>query len=153
MAVSSITVRHATLKDAPALLPLVEAYRIFYKQRPDSKAEREFIEDHLRKHTSVIYIAEADGAAAGFMQLFKTYSTVHLCGSWILEDLFVDPKYRHCGVGNALLSHALQHARDDGAGGMFLETAHDNHAAQALYEKAGWVREGRFIKYNAPLAP
>ena len=148
---SSITIRHATLKDAAALLPLVEAYRVFYNQHPDAQREREFIESHLRKHTSVIYIAEADGAAAGFMQLFKTYSTVHLCSSWILEDLFVNPAYRHAGVGSALLSHALQHVREDGAGGMFLETAHDNVAAQALYEKAGWVREGRFIKYNAPL--
>ena len=150
MAVTSITIRHATPKDAPALLPLVQAYRVFYDQQPDPQREREFIEGHLRKHTSVIYLAEADGVAAGFMQLFKTYSTVHLCGSWILEDLFVDPQYRHYGWGRALLSHALQHVRADGAGGMFLETAHDNHAAQALYEKAGWVREGRFIKYNAP---
>lgn len=139
------------MKDAAALLPLVEAYRVFYNQRPDAQGERAFIESHLRKHTSVIYIAEADGAAAGFMQLFKTYSTVHLCSSWILEDLFVNPAHRHAGVGSALLSHALQHVREDGAGGMFLETAHDNVAAQALYEKAGWVREGRFIKYNAPL--
>ncbi len=152
MAVSAITIRHATPKDLPALLPLVRAYRVFYKQQPDPERERQFIESHLRKHTSVIYIAEADGAVAGFMQLFKTYSTVHLCSSWILEDLFVDPDYRHGGVGNALLSHAMQHARDDGAGGMFLETAHENVAAQALYEKAGWMREGRFIKYNAPLA-
>lgn len=139
-------------KDAPALLPLVQAYRVFYGQQPDPDGERAFIENHLRKHTSVIYIAELDGRAAGFMQLFKTYSTVHLCNSWILEDLFVDPAHRHAGIASALLSHALAHVRLDGAGGMFLETAHDNLAAQALYEKAGWTREGRFIKYNAPLA-
>lgn len=152
MDVTTVTIRHATPKDTSALLPLVQAYRVFYKQQPDASREREFIENHLRRHTSVIYIAAVDGAAAGFMQLFKTYSTVHLCASWILEDLFVDPKYRKAGVGSALLSHALQHVRDDGAGGMCLETAHDNIAAQTLYEKAGWVREGRFIKYNAPLA-
>jgi ribosomal protein S18 acetylase RimI-like enzyme len=76
---------------------------------------------------------------------------VHLCGSWILEDLFVDPAYRKSGVATALLERALQHVRDDGAGSMFLETANDNYAAQAVYEKAGWTREGRFLKYNAPL--
>lgn len=149
---TSITIRHAAPKDLAALLPLVQAYRAFYKQQPDAQREREFIESHLRHHTSTIYIAQADGRTAGFMQLFKTYSTVHLCSSWILEDLFVDPEFRHRGVGAALLGHALQHVRADGAGSMFLETAHDNLAAQTLYEKAGWVREGRFIKYNAPLA-
>lgn len=149
---TSVTIRHATPKDLSELLPLVQAYRVFYKQQPDAQREREFFESHLRKRTSVIYIALADGKAAGFMQLFKTYSTVHLCSSWILEDLFVDPQSRHHGIGSALLSHALQHVRADGAGSMFLETAYDNVAAQALYEKAGWLREGRFIKYNAPLA-
>jgi ribosomal protein S18 acetylase RimI-like enzyme len=139
------------LDDLPALLPLVQAYRVFYKQQPDAECERQFIEGHLRNGTSTIYIAGLNGAAAGFIQLFKTYSTVHLCGSWILEDLFVDPAYRKSGVATALLERALQHVRDDGAGSMFLETANDNYAAQAVYEKAGWTREGRFLKYNAPL--
>lgn len=148
---SEITIRHATQKDAGALLPLVRAYRAFYEQQPDAQRERAFIDGHLRNHTSVICIAERSGAAAGFMQLFKTYSTVHLCASWILEDLYVDPAHRHAGAATELLRHAVQHVREDGAGGMFLETAHENLAAQALYEKAGWVREARFIRYNAPL--
>lgn len=149
---TAVTIRPATPVDAELLLPLVQAYRVFYQQPPDPQREREFIERHLRERTSTIYLAEVGGRAAGFMQLFKSYSTVHLCGSWILEDLFVDPVWRKAGVATALLDRALEHARSDGAGGMFLETAYDNTAAQALYEKAGWVREGRFIKYNAPLA-
>lgn len=146
-----ITVRRATSEDADALLPLVQAYRVFYEQEPDSQHEREYVERHLRRNTSAIYIAETGGAICGFMQLFKTYSTVYVSSCWILEDLFVASEFRRIGVAGALLSRALQHARDDGACGMFLETGHANLAAQALYEKSGWVREGRFVKYNAPL--
>jgi ribosomal protein S18 acetylase RimI-like enzyme len=152
MAVTTPAIRRATLEDVAALLPLVRGYREFYQQRHDAHRECEFIESHLRDGSSVVYLAEVDGAAAGFMQLFKTYSTVHLSPAWILEDLFVDPVHRKNGVASALLGRALAHAREDGASGMFLETAHDNVTAQALYERAGWVREGRFIKYNAPLA-
>lgn len=152
MAVRAPAIRQATLEDADVLLPLVQAYRVFYEQRPDLRRERAFIEGHLRNDTSVIYVAEVGGRAAGFMQLFKTYSTVHLSVALILEDIFVDPAFRGLGVASALLAGALEQARTDGACGMFLETAHDNRAAQALYEKAGWVREGHFIKYNAPLA-
>jgi ribosomal protein S18 acetylase RimI-like enzyme len=151
MAVSAIAIRKATIDDLTGLLPLVQAYRVFYEQQPDAQRERDFVEAHLRDGTSTIYIAEAAGEPAGFMQLFKTFSTVHLGGSWILEDLFVDPRFRKSGVAAALLQRALEHVRQDGSGSMFLETARDNTAAQALYEKAGWVREGRFIKYNAPL--
>lgn len=59
--------RRAVPKDAAALLPLVRAYRVFYGQEPNPELEREFIEGHLRKHTSVIYIAEVDRHAAGFI--------------------------------------------------------------------------------------
>lgn len=144
-------IRVAGIFDTEALLPLVEAYRVFYKQEPDPQRERAFVEGHLRNLTSVIYIAEVHGEAVGFMQLFKTYSTVHLATSWIFEDLFVRPEERGRGIASALLAKAAEHARNDGASGMFLETAYDNTTAQRVYEKAGWTREGRFYKYNAPL--
>ncbi|HLI96926.1 MAG TPA: GNAT family N-acetyltransferase [Candidatus Baltobacteraceae bacterium] len=151
MAVSAINVRKATPGDLENVLPLVHAYRVFYEQQPDSQREREFTQAHLNNGTSTIYIAEVEREPAGFMQLFKTYSTVHLCGTWILEDLFVDPRFRKNGVASALIDRALEHAREDGAGSMFLETALHNFAARALYERAGWAREARFLKYNAPL--
>jgi ribosomal protein S18 acetylase RimI-like enzyme len=145
-------IRLATIADLDAVLPLVQAYRVFYKRQPDAQRERALIEAHLRNGTSVIYIAEAEGHAIGFMQLFKTYSTVRLANSWILEDLFVTPECRGRGVASELLARALEHAQSDGACGMFLETALDNVTAQRVYERAGWTREGHFLKYNAPLA-
>lgn len=145
-------IRKAEAADLDALLPLVQAYRVFYRREADATRERAFIESHLRNGSSCIYLAEVDGQAAGFMQLFPTHSTVQLAPSWILEDLFVDPKHRKAGVASALLQCALQHARETGACGMFLETANDNLTAQRVYERAGWTREGRFLKYNAPLA-
>ncbi len=146
-----VTIRSAEMADLNALLPLVQAYRVFYKQTADPEGERAFIQQHLRYGTSTIFIAELDGEPVGFMQLFRTYSTVHLANAWILEDLFVTPASRGRGVASALLDRALQVARESGASGMFLETAHDNPTAQRVYERAGWTREGHFYKYNAPL--
>lgn len=145
-------IRKAAPADLGALLPLVQAYRVFYRREPDAQRERAFIESHMRNGSSCIYIAEVDGEAAGFMQLFPTHSTVQLAPSWILEDLYVDPKHRKAGIASALLQRAIEHAKETGAGGMFLETANDNETAQRVYERAGWTREGRFLKYNAPLA-
>ena len=144
-------IRRATVADLDALLPLVQAYRAFYKQQPDAARERTFFSSHLRKGTSVVYIAEVDGLVAGFTQLFPTYSTVYLSSAWILEDLFVNSAHRGTGIAGALLERALEHAREDCACGMFLETAYDNVAAQRVYERAGWSREDKFYKYNAPL--
>lgn len=147
-----ISLRRANEMDLDAVLPLVQAYRVFYKQQPQSEREREFIQTYLRNNASAIYIASADGTPAGFMQLFKTFSTVHLAPVWILEDLFVDPRHRKSGIASQLLERALQHARQEGASSMFLETAFDNTIAQSVYERAGWTREGHFYKYNAPLS-
>lgn len=147
----SLEIRRATAADLEQLLPLVQSYRVFYNQQPASERERSFIERHLREDGSVIYIAVVAAQTAGFTQLFKTYSTVHLSHTWILEDLFVDPQFRRQGIAQALLAAGVRHAQQTGASGMFLETAFDNVTAQRIYERAGWTREGRFYKYNAPL--
>jgi ribosomal protein S18 acetylase RimI-like enzyme len=144
------TVERASARDLEALLPLVAAYREFYEQRADAIRERALIAQHLDTGTSTIFIARSGGKAVGFAQLFATYSTVWLGPSLILEDLFVDPSARGAGIATKLLERALAYSREISAVGMFLETAMDNAAAQRVYERAGWTREGRFYKYNAP---
>ena len=143
-------IERATAGDLESLLPLVTAYREFYEQRADEVRERRLIAGHLNDGTSTIFIARDDGRAVGFVQLFQTYSTVWLGPSLLLEDLFVDPSARGCGIATKLLERALAYSREIGSVGMFLETAMDNVAAQRVYERAGWTREGRFYKYNAP---
>ena len=147
---AGVEIRRATVADIDALLPLVTAYRVFYEQKPDANRERELIEKHLTETRSVVFIAWAESKAVGFVQLFQTYSTVWLGPQLILEDLFVDPCVRRGGIASRLLGRAMEYAREIGSTGMFLETAIDNATAQAVYERAGWTREGRFYKYNAP---
>jgi len=146
----TLSIRRATIDDVSELGPLVTAYREFYRQAPDAARERAFLAGHLERGTSVIFIARSDGAAVGFVQVFTTYSTVWLGPQLILEDLFVDPSVRRAGVGSKLIDAAVDYAREIGAVGMFLETATDNTSAQSVYERAGWTREARFLKYNAP---
>lgn len=145
-------IRRATIDDLDRLVPLVRGYREFYKQAHDADSERAFMSRHLNAGTSIVFLAidERDNAV-GFAQLFETFSTVHLSPALILEDLFVAPDARGGGLASALLDATVAYARVCGASGMFLETAMDNTAAQRVYERNGWVREGRFYKYNATL--
>jgi ribosomal protein S18 acetylase RimI-like enzyme len=144
-------ISRAALDDLDELLPLVSAYRAFYEQEPDGARERACIERNLREGRSTIFVARAAGEAVGFVQLFETQSTVWLGPSLILEDLYVSPRARRAGVAMKLIERAMEFARSIGSVGMFLETARDNLAAQAVYERAAWRRESRFLKYNAPL--
>lgn len=145
-------IRRATIDDLDLLLPLVRGYREFYRQTHDAYGERKFMAHHLSTGSSIVFLAlDESGNAAGFTQLFETFSTVHLSSTLILEDLFVVHEARGTGVASALLGAAVSYARESGASGMFLETAMDNTAAQRVYERNGWSREARFYKYNASL--
>jgi len=55
----------------------------------------------------------------------------------------VAPGRRRKGLAGRLLQAAIERAGQAGASRMFLEVAHDNTAARAFYEKAGFVMGGR----------
>jgi ribosomal protein S18 acetylase RimI-like enzyme len=146
---ASTRIVRATTKDLDDLVPLFDAYRQFYGQRSDPRAARAFLGDRIEHDESVIYVAYADGgAAAGFTQLYPSFSSVSLKRLWVLNDLFVRSDIRRGGIGRALLERARRHAVETGAKGLILNTAVTNKAAQSLYESCGWTREDEFLQYN-----
>lgn len=104
----------------------------------------------MENEESVIYLAVLEGddlVALGFTQLYPLFASVSMHKLWILYDLYVVPEARRQGVAKALLDRARQLARDTGAGEIMLQTARDNHAAQALYESVGFERDETFYTY------
>ncbi|NUS37467.1 MAG: GNAT family N-acetyltransferase [Lysobacter sp.] len=132
------TTRRAVLADLPALAPLFDAYRRFYSQPGDVARAEGFLRERLQRDESVVLLAERDGAAVGFTQLYPMFSSVRTARLWILNDLFVAEEARRGGVARALLDAAASFAKDDGARGVMLETSRDNAPARALYRAAGW---------------
>lgn len=55
-------------------------------------------------------------------------------------ELYVRPKHRGQGIGERLLTAALDHAQDRGADYVHLGTTEDDVAARHLYEKVGMRR-------------
>jgi ribosomal protein S18 acetylase RimI-like enzyme len=143
----------ATLDDLDALATLFDGYRVFYRQPSDPALARAFIEERLRLDESVIFIAR-DGSkeALGFTQLYPMFSSVAARRIWVLNDLFVASGARKRGVARALMDRARDFATEKGALRLILETAEDNHAAQALYESLGYVRESGERHYSLELA-
>lgn len=48
--------------------------------------------------------------AQGFTQLYPSYSSVSMQGTFILNDLFVHLNFRDKGIGEALMNHAKEFA-------------------------------------------
>ena len=139
----------AALKDLDDVVPLFDGYRQFYGRRSDLAAARKFLAERIERDESVIYLAyTGPREAAGFTQLYPSFSSVSLKPLWILNDLFVRSDVRRGGVGRALLERARQHAVDTGAKGLVLSTQVMNKAAQTLYESCGWQRDDEFFQYH-----
>lgn len=140
------------LNDVTRIALLFDQYRIFYGQESDLEAAERFLTERIRNNESVVFLAQhREGKEAlGFTQLFPSFSSVLLRQIWILNDLFVVPKARRQGIASALLTRARDFAVETGAARLQLETAQDNHCAQATYEKLGWVHS-EFLNYKLPV--
>lgn len=142
-----LKVERAGLERLGALAPLFDAYRVFYAQPSDTELARAFLRERLAQNDTVIFLAELDGKAVGFTQLFPSFSSVSAKRLWILNDLFVVPEARGSGVARALLERTRVYALETKAKGLVLSTAVDNKTAQRLYEGLGWVRDEAFYTY------
>jgi ribosomal protein S18 acetylase RimI-like enzyme len=132
------TIRRASAADLDALVPLFDAYRMFYAQPSDPVRARDFLAERFANGESAVLVAERGPSAIGFTQLYPIFSSVRTARTWLLNDLFVAEGARRGGVARALLDAAAAFAREQGAAGVMLETTRDNGPARALYRAAGW---------------
>jgi putative acetyltransferase len=73
-----------------------------------------------------------------------------LNGAWAeLKRMWVIPEARGLGVSRIILEALEAHAHNEGVRILRLETGVDNHAALALYTKAGFKRRDPFGDYRA----
>jgi ribosomal protein S18 acetylase RimI-like enzyme len=146
-------VRQAGPGDVEVVAPLFDAYRQFYQQPSDPALARAFIAERLARAESVIFLAERDGRAVGFVQLYPLFSSTAARPRrmWLLNDLFVSPSARGGGVARALMDRARRLGEETDAAGLELATARTNTQAQRLYESLGWRQDEEFLRYELGL--
>ena len=153
----AIRIIRAAPADVPRIAPLLDAYRVFYGRASDPAAAAAFLGERLARGESAAYLAVAHEPqtrwddAAGFVQLYPSFTTVGLGPTWVVNDLFVTPEWRGKGVGRALLEAAEEHGRRNGAVMLSLLTARDNAAARRLYGAAGWTLDESYARYTRKL--
>ncbi len=139
----------ATLEHLDLLTPLFIKYREFYGELPFPDSSRKFLETHLKRKESVIYLALADDEdkLLGYCQLFPSYSSLSLKRVWILNDIFVAEDARRMLVADRLLQTAKQMAKETNAVRMRVATSVDNEVAQKVYESIGFREDTKFKNY------
>ncbi|HUI88692.1 MAG TPA: ribosomal protein S18-alanine N-acetyltransferase [Anaerolineales bacterium] len=132
----NVIIRKMTVDDVPAAAQLDRISfsmpwpeHAFYYEVKDNPAAR-------------CFVAEADDR-----------HVIGMVVSWIILDelhiatLAVDPEYRRQGIGERILTKALQDGQAAGTQYALLEVRAGNVAAQNLYRKFGFKPVGRRPKY------
>src|SRR5207237_10406202 len=117
---AALRIARAGLTDLDDLAPLFDGYRQFYGQRSDPAAAEAFLRERIERDESVIYLAYTGREAAGFTQLYPSFSSVSLKPLWILNDLYVRSDILRSGVGREFLERARLHEMESSTSGFML---------------------------------
>lgn len=138
----SVHIITATLDHLNDLVPLFDAYCVFYQQPSNPQQARAFLSERFLLRENVMFLAYDDEERAlGFTQLYPIFSSVYMQREWLLNDLYVVSEARGKRIGEKLIERTIEYAKTSGARGVMLETAHSNIPAHRLYERMGFVRE------------
>lgn len=98
---------------------------------------RERLEWHLYGEHRPMYAFYDKGAVVGYYSLLLQKD--HACE---LNNLCVLPAYRHKGIGEALLQHSIQTARELGCHKMHIGIVEENKVLRKWYETFEFVHTG-----------
>jgi ribosomal protein S18 acetylase RimI-like enzyme len=142
---ADVTIHRATADDLALLVHLAAAFRDHLGQTAPSDAEfRAAFADLVRDaDTEFLLARDAHGAPVGYVQLrFRRSAwTRGLQGE--IEDVFVVPAARRCGVGRRLLERTIARAAARGCRTIGLNTNEHNQAALQMYRQFGFGAERR----------
>ena len=135
-----MNIREAKKSDLDQLSILFDAYRMFYGKESNIDISKNFLESRLSNKDSEVFICEFDNILIGFVQLYPLFSSTRVSKYWLLNDLFVDSKYRGKGYSKLLIDKAKELVKDSNACGMMLETEKSNKIGNNLYPKTGFEK-------------
>ena len=104
----------------------------------------------------VLGAVDADSPPVGVLQLRFRFSVWKAALDAWIEDVYVAESARRTGVGDALVTRAIERAAERGARRVELDCNEDNAGALALYERHGFSArskrsEGRDLFLGRPI--
>lgn len=140
------TVRPARKGDIDAAVDLDEAVAVegrwIAREAPVDRIKRRAVfEADLSRDDANLFVAEEDGSIVGLLGIELTSYGVADFGMMVAADR------RGRGIGGALLTAAIDWARDAGAHKVALQVWPHNDAAIGLYRKFGFDEEGRLRRH------
>lgn len=149
---ADVRLRRATDADVPALGRLgalllrvhhdFDPLRFMMPRGNPEEGYAWFLGSQLREDDAVVFVAERKGDVVGYvyagLEPLSWKELREACG--FIHDIVVDESQRGGGIGRALIDAASEWLKAHGAPRVILWTAEPNHAAQRVFEHAGFRR-------------
>ena len=135
------TVRLATSVDLDRVVALLAAFRDFLgSHHPDDATLTSGVTTAMADAAADYLIADDPdlGDGIGLVQFRSMWSVWHNAPMGWVEDVFVDDACRGHGVGRALVTATIEHARRLGCARLHLDANSTNTPALALYRSFGF---------------
>lgn len=148
-------IRPATVNDINRILDLLsQVLEIHAKLRPDlfvsgtTKYSKEDLEAILKDTNKPIFVATIDNYVVGYAmcQIRIPTSNMYPVKIFHLDDLCVDEKYRHQGIGEALYHKVVETAKENDCYEITLNAWPGNESALKFYEKMGLKTRSIFLE-------
>jgi GNAT superfamily N-acetyltransferase len=87
-----------------------------------------------------MFVADIDGRPVGSVSINEREERPGMLHLFALD---VAPPLRNRGIGTQLIAYVEQEAKRRGHAGVYLEVGVENHGARRLYERLGYMQDGR----------
>ena len=139
----------ATERDLPLILRLVKSLAEYeHLAHAVVATEATLRESLFVRRAAEVVIGYAGDEPAGFAVFFQTFSTFLGIPGMYLEDLFVEPKFRRQGLGEALLARLARIAVERGCGRLEWSVLRWNEPAIGFYQKLGARQMDDWVTYR-----
>jgi len=150
----NLSLRAATAADTSVVLAFIKDLAKYEQLSSECSATEEQVKETLfgARPAAECVLAFADEEPAGFAVFFTNYSTFLAKPGLYLEDLFVKPAFRKCGIGRALVLHLAKLANQRKYGRMEWTVLDWNEPAIEFYRGLGaqLQEEWRIFRLSGP---
>jgi GNAT superfamily N-acetyltransferase len=144
-----IVIRQAEDADLPGVLALYSQPELDDGVVLSTEQAREIHAQFARYPHYKLFVAEDGGRIVGTYAFLFMHNLGHLgAPSAIVEDVVVDPTSQGRGIGQAMMRHAVEAARDLGCYKLMLSSNMKRERAHAFYERLGFERHGISFRIN-----